>query len=117
MQQSFSSRSLARKSTRKVGLPPLEPLPTVEPFSETYMRKKRKPFSSSQKVRSAQSKVLEQSFAREVRVLTRSLAKDKEKLIESPTTKPRLPSLEIHVTESEVEILKEVELDVPITVV
>ena len=98
-------------------MPSPEPLPTVEPFLETYTRKKKKPFSSSQKVRYAQLKVLEKSFAKEVRVLTRSLAKDKEKLIESPTTKPRLPSPEIHVTESEVELLKEVELDVPVTVV
>jgi len=52
-----------------------------------------------------------------MRVLTRSLAKDKKKLIESPAAKPKLPSLEIHVTEYEAELLKEVELDVSVTVV
>ena len=117
VQQSSSSRRLAQRSTRKVGLPSPEPLPIVKPFSKTYTRKKKKPFSSSKKVRSAQPKVLEQSSAMEARVLTRSLAKEKEKLIESPTVEPRPPSPEIHVTEFEVELLKEVEIDVPITVV
>ena len=117
MQQPSSSRRLSRQSTREVSLPPSEPFPTVKPFLETYTRKKKKPFSSSQKVRSSQSKVLEQSSAREARVLTRSLAKEKEKLIESPTTEPRQPSPEIHVTESKAKLLKEVELDVPVTII
>lgn len=81
------------------------------------MRKKKRPFSFSQKVRSTQSKVLEKSSPREARVLTRSLAKEKEKLIESPIAELRLPSPEIHVTESEAELLKEVEIDIPVTVV
>ena len=106
MQQSSSLETVAQSSTQKVGLPPPEPLPTVEPFSYTYMRKKKKPFSSSQKVRSAQSNVLEKSSAREARVLTRSLAKEKEKLIEPPTAELRPPSPEIHVTEYEVDFLK-----------
>jgi hypothetical protein len=82
-------------------LSPPKPLPTVEAFSETYTRKNKKPFSSSQKVSSSQSKVLEKSSTREAMVLTRSQAKDKEKLIKSPTVEPRLTSQEIHVTESE----------------
>ena len=117
VQQPSSSRRSSRRSTREVSLPPSEPLPTVEPFSETYIRKKKKPFSSSQKERSAQLKVLEQSSTREAKVLTRSQAKGKEKLIESPTIEPRLPSQEIHVTESEVELLKEIELDVLVIVI
>ena len=115
MQQPSSSRRSSRRSTREVSLPPSEPLPIVEPFSETYIRKKKKPFSSSQKARSIQLKVLEQSSTREARVLTKSQAKDKEKLIKSPIVEPRLPSQEIHVTESDAELLKEIELDVPIT--
>lgn len=108
---------MARRSTRKVELPPPEPLPTIKPFSKTYMRKKKKPFSSFEKVRSAQSKISENSSAREARVLTRSLAKEKEKLIEPPIAELRSPSQEIHVTESEVELLKEVEIDMPVIVV
>ena len=117
VQQSSSSRRLTRRSTCKVGLTLPEPLPTVKPFLEIYTRKKKKPFSSSQKLRSTQSKFLEHSSAREAMVLTRSLAKEKEKLIESPIAEPIPPSLEIHVTESEAELLKEVELDVPVIVV
>jgi hypothetical protein len=115
MQQSSSSGKMARRSTRKVGIPPLEPLPTVKPFSKTYMRKKKRPFSSSQKVSYVQSKVSEKSSAREARVLTRSLAKEKKKLIEPPTAELRPPSPEIHVTESEAELLKEAEIDIPVT--
>ena len=51
-QQSSYSGRMARRSARKVGLPPPDPLPTVKPFSETYVRKKKRPFSSSQKARS-----------------------------------------------------------------
>ena len=51
VQQPFSSGRVARRSARKVGLPPLDPLPTVKPFLETYVRKKKRPFSFSQKAR------------------------------------------------------------------
>ena len=47
------------------------------------------------------------STSREARVLTRSLAKGKGKLVEPPIVEVRSPSTEIHVTESEVEVLKE----------
>lgn len=98
-------------------MPPSEPLPPVQPFSEIYSRKKKKPSFSSQKERSTQLKVLEQSSNREPRVLTRSQAKGKDKLINSPTIEPRVPPQEIHATESEVELLKEIELDVLVTVI
>ena len=38
-------------------------------------------------------------------------------MIESPTVEPRLPSQKIHVIEYEAELLKEIELDVPVIVV
>ena len=38
-------------------------------------------------------------------------------MIASPTVEPRVPSQEIHVTESEAEILKEIDLDVPVTII
>lgn len=57
------------------------------------------------------------SSNREARVLTRSSAKDKGKLIEPPTVELKSPSEEIHVTESKGEVLKEVEVSTPIVVV
>lgn len=57
------------------------------------------------------------SIGREARVLTRSLAKEKEKLVESPTVEVRSPSPKIHVTKSEVDILKEAEICIPVVVV
>jgi len=57
------------------------------------------------------------SINREARVLTRSLAKEKEKLVEPPTVELRSPSPKIHVTESEVEVLKEAKISTPIVVV
>ena len=57
------------------------------------------------------------SINREVRVLTRSLAKEKGKLVEPPIVELRSPSLEIHVTESEAEVLKEAEISIPAIVV
>lgn len=57
------------------------------------------------------------SISREVRVLTRSLAKEKKKLVEPPIVELRSPSPEIHVTESEEEVLKEAEINIPIVVV
>lgn len=52
MQKSYSLGRLTRKSAWKIGLPPPNPLPTVKPFSETYVRRKKRPFSSSQKAKS-----------------------------------------------------------------
>ena len=117
MKKSSSSGRLTQISTQKIGLPPPDPLPTVKPFSETYVRKKKRPFSSSQKVRSPQPKVYEMAISRQARVLTRSLAKEKEKLVKSSIVEPRSPSPEIHVTESEAEILKEVEISIHIVIV
>lgn len=57
------------------------------------------------------------SASREARVLTRSLAKEKGKLVEPPTVELRSPSPKIHVTESEVEVLKEAEVSTPAIVV
>ena len=57
------------------------------------------------------------SINREARVLTRSLAKEKEKLVEPPIVELKPPSPEIHVTESEAEILKEAEISIPAVVV
>lgn len=39
VQQPSSSRRFSRRSTHEDSLPPLEPLPTVQPFSEIYSRK------------------------------------------------------------------------------
>lgn len=98
-------------------MPPSETLPIVQPFSEIYSKKKKKPSFSPQKERSTQLKVLEQSSNKEPRVLTRSQVKGKEKLIASPTVEMRVPSQEIHVTKSKVELLKEIDLDVPVTII
>ena len=57
------------------------------------------------------------STSREARVLTRSLAKGKGKLIEPPTVEVKSPSEEIHVTESEAEVLKEAEVNTHVVVV
>ena len=56
--KSSSLGRLSQRSIRKVGLPPPDPLPTVKPFSKTYVKKKKRPFFSSQKARSPQSKPL-----------------------------------------------------------
>ena len=57
------------------------------------------------------------SSSREARVLTRSSSKGKGKLIEPPTVELMSPSTEIHVTESEEEVLKEAEVSTPAVVV
>ena len=57
------------------------------------------------------------STNREARVLTRSLAKGKEKLIQPPTVELRSPSAKIHVTKSEAEVLTEAEVSAPVVVV
>ena len=57
-------------------------------------------------------KAFEMSISREAKVLTRSLAREKEKIVEL-----RSPSPEIHVTESEAEVLREAEISTPIVVV
>ena len=57
------------------------------------------------------------STNKEARVLTRSLAKEKGKLVEPPTVEVRSPSAKIHVTKSEAEVLKEVEVSTPAVVV
>ena len=57
------------------------------------------------------------STSREARVLNRSLAKGKGKLVEPPTVEVRSPSAGIHVTESEAEVLKEVEISTHVVVV
>ena len=77
-----------------------------------YVRKKKRPFSSSHKARSPQLKAYEMFVRREARVLTRSLSREKGKLVEL-----RPPSPKIHVTESKEEVLKEVEISIPVVVV
>ena len=57
------------------------------------------------------------STSRESRVLTRSSTKGKGKLIEPPIVELRSPSAKIHVTELEVEALKEVEVNTLVVVV
>lgn len=52
MQKSSSSGRLTRRSARKIGLLPSDPLPILKPFSEMYVRKKKRPFSSSQRAKS-----------------------------------------------------------------
>ena len=98
-------------------MPPSETLPTVQPFLEIHSRKKKKPSFSPQKERSTQLKVLEQSSNREPRVLTKSQVKGKEKLIDSPTVEPKVQPQEIHVTKSKAKLLKEIDLDVPVTII
>lgn len=89
----------------------------MKPFSETYVRKKKRPFSSSSKARSPQPKTFEMPINREARVLTRSLAKEKEKPVDPPTAELKPPSPEIHVIESEAEVLKEAETSIRIVIV
>ena len=55
--------------------------------------------------------------SREARVLTRYIAKENGKLVEPPIVELKSPSPEIHVTEFEVEVLKEAEVSTPIVVV
>ena len=57
------------------------------------------------------------SSSREARVLTRSSAKNKGESIEPPTTETQSSSEDIHVTESEAEILREVEINTPTVIV
>ena len=57
------------------------------------------------------------SSSREARVLTKSSAKNKGKSIEPPISEAQSSSEEIHVTESEAEILREVEISPPTMIV
>ena len=52
VKKSSSSSRLTQSSARKSGIAPLDPLPILKPFSETYVRKKNRPFSSSQRAKS-----------------------------------------------------------------
>lgn len=117
VKKSSSSSRLTWSSTRKLGIGPLDPLPILKPFSETYGKKKKRLSSSTQREKSPQLKASGVSSSREARVLTRSSTKDKGKLIEHPTVENQSPSKEIHVTEFEVEVLKEVEVSTPTVVV
>ena len=110
MKKSSSLSRLTRSSARKSGIGPSDPLPILKPFSETYVRKKKRLSSSTQREESPQLKASSVSSSREARVLTRSLAKDKGKLIEPPTVELKSPFEEIHVTKFEAEVLKEVEV-------
>ena len=73
--------------------------------------------SSTQKIESPQLKVSGVFSSREARVLTRSSAKNKGKSIEPPIVEAQSSSEEIHVTESEEEILREVEINTPTVIV
>jgi hypothetical protein len=117
VKKSSSSSRLTRNSTRKSGIGPLDPLPILEPFSETYVRKKKRLSSSTQRAKSPQLKVYGVPSSREARVLTRSLAKNKGISIEPPTTEAQSSSEEIHVTESEPKILREAEINTPTVIV
>ena len=57
------------------------------------------------------------SSSREARVLARSSAKNKGKSVEPPIAEAQASSEEIHVTESEVEILREAEINTPTVIV
>ena len=85
MNKSSSSSRLTQSSTHKSGIGPSDPLPILEPFSKTYVRKKKRLSSSMKRAESPQLKVFDVSSSREARVLTRSLTKDKGKSIEPPT--------------------------------
>ena len=43
VQQPSSSRRFSRRSTHEARLPPSKPLPTIQPFSEIYNKKRRNP--------------------------------------------------------------------------
>ena len=77
--KSSSSRRLTRSSSQKLGIGPSDPLPILEPFSETYVRKKKRFPSSAQEIKSPQVKVLGASCSREAMVLTWSSIKNKSK--------------------------------------
>lgn len=53
------------------------------------------------------------SYSRETRVLTRFASKNRSKLVKSPKAEAQSSSDEIHVTESEAEILREAEITTP----
>ena len=57
------------------------------------------------------------SSSREAKVLTRSLAKNKGKLVEPLIAEVQSLSEEIHVTELEAEILREAEINTPTVIV
>jgi hypothetical protein len=48
--KSSYSRTLTQSSARKTGIVPSDPLPIPEPFSETYVRKKKRFPSSTQEI-------------------------------------------------------------------
>ena len=102
---------MTRSSAHKLGIGPLDPLPILEPFSETYVRKKKRFPSSTQKTESPKLKVPSVSSRREARVLTRSSAKNKGKSIESPIAEAQSSLEEIHVTGSEAEILRKAKIN------
>jgi hypothetical protein len=89
----------------------------LKPFSKTYVRKKKRHSSSTSRAESPQLNPSGVSSSREATVLTRSSARNKGKSIEPPTTEAQSPSEEIHVTECEEEILRELEISTPAIIV
>ena len=104
---------LTQSSTRKLGIGPSDPLLALNPFLEIYTRKKRWFPSFAQEIESSKVKVLGASYNRETRVLTRFAARNRSKLVKLPEIEVQSLSDEIHVTESEAEILREVEIIAP----
>lgn len=117
VKKSFSSNRLTRSSARKSSIGFSDPLPILEPFYETYVRKKRRLSSSTQRTESPQIKVSSMSSSREARVLTRSSTKNKGKSTEPTVAEAQSSSKDIHVTESEAKILREAEINTPTMIV
>ena len=109
--KSSSSSRLTQSSSRKLGISPSNPVPVLEPFYKTYVRKKKRFPSSTQETESPQLKIPGVSSIREARFLTRSSAKNKGKLVEPLIAEVQSLSEEIHVTESEAEILREARIN------
>ena len=111
--KSSSSSRLTRNSARKLGIRPSDPLPTLKPFSETYTRKKRWFPSSTQEIESPKVKIPGALYSRESGVLTRFTTRNRSKLVKPPKVEVQSSLDEIHVTESEAEILREAEIIAP----
>ena len=110
---SSSSSRLTRSSTRKLGIGPSDPFLALKPFPETYTRKKNWVSSSAQEIESPKVNVPAASYSRETGVLTRFVVRNISTLVKPPEDDVQSSSDEIHVIESEAEILREVDIITP----
>ena len=108
--KSSSSRRLTRSSDQKLGIGPSDLLPAPKLFLENYARKKKRFSSSVQEIESPEVEAIGASYSRDIGVLTRFSTRNKSRPVESPEVENQSSSEEIHVIESEAEILREAEI-------